>query len=174
MAKYRVTFEPDDKTVNVEQGTTITKAAASAEIIINSPCGGEGRCGKCKVIIKSQKRGKELPPPSEAEKDLLSDEELSKGYRLACQTLINEDMTVIVPDDSRVAESKILSEGTGQHVKLHPNISKAYLELSEQALDNQIADLTNLKKTLYETRDLRPETEDVGSGAEISGLSWLP
>jgi len=144
VAKYNVTFKPDSKTVAVEQGTTITKAAASAEIIIDSPCGGEGRCGKCKVIVSAQS----IQPPSEAEEKFLSDEELKEGYRLACQTPITCDMTVTVPEDSRVAESQILSAGKGQDVELHPNISKIYMKLTEQTLDNQIADLTNLKSAL--------------------------
>lgn len=144
MAKYNVTFQPDGKTVTVEQDSTITKAATSAGIIINSPCGGEGRCGKCKVIVSAQN----IEPPTEAEEKLLSDEELSAGYRLACQTNVMDGMTITVPEDSRVAESKILSEGVGQEVRLQPNISKIYLELSEQTLDNQIADLTNLERSL--------------------------
>ncbi len=152
MAEYSVTFEPDGKTITATQGATIRDAASAAGISINSPCGGEGRCGKCKVLVGDQN----VEPPTEAEADLLSEEELSKGYRLACQTLVTGDTTINVPEDSRIAESKILSEGKGQDVKLHPNISKIYVELSEQTLDNQIADLTNLKNAL---------------GPEMSGLT---
>ena len=95
MTKYSVKFEPDGKTVAVEPGSTITEAAASAEIVIDSPCGGEGRCGKCKVLVSAQN----IEPPTEAEGRLLSDEELSEGYRLACQTRVVDDMTVEVPQD---------------------------------------------------------------------------
>ena len=144
MATYKVTFEPDGKTVTAEQGITIAKAAAAAEISINSPCGGEGRCGKCKVVVNARN----IEPPTELEKKALPEDELNSGYRLACQTLVTNDMTVTVPEDSRIAESKILSEGMEQEVELHPNIVKTYLELSEQTLDNQIADLTNLEETL--------------------------
>jgi uncharacterized 2Fe-2S/4Fe-4S cluster protein (DUF4445 family) len=152
VATYSVKFEPDGRTVIVAEGATITDAAASAEIIIDSPCGGEGRCGKCRVIVSAEK----AEPPTETEKGFLSDKELSEGYRLACQMRVTGNMTVIVPEDSRVAESKILSEGTGQAVELHPNISKIYVELSEQTLDNQVADLTNLKNAL---------------GPEVSGIT---
>ena len=162
LATRNVTFEPDGKTVTVEQGITITEAAASAGIIINSPCGGEGRCGKCKVVINAQN-----PESStEVEKKLLSDDELSEGYRLACQTHVTDNVTVTVPEDSRVAESKILSKGAGQDVELHPNISKIYVELSEQTLDNQIADLTNLKNALG--------TEVSEITAELDVLRKLP
>lgn len=144
MVTYNVRFEPDGKTATAEQGVTIAKAAASAEISIDSPCGGEGRCGKCKVVVDAQN----IDPPTEPERKSLSEEELSSGYRLACQTLVTGNMTVTVPEDSRIAESKILSEGMEQEVKLHPNIIKTYVELSEQTLDNQIADLANLEEAL--------------------------
>ena len=144
MSIYNVIFEPDGKTVTAEHGITIAKAAASAEISINSPCGGEGRCGKCRVVVRAQS----IDPPNELEKKALSEEDLSAGYRLACQTLVTDDMTVTVPEDSRIAESKILSEGMEQEVELHPNVVKTYVELSEQTLENQVADLTNLGSAL--------------------------
>jgi len=162
LSKYKVTFLPDNKTVAVDEGTIITKAAVLADIHINSPCGGEGRCGKCKIIIKS-----ENPPDStDSEKEALSDDELKEGYRLACQTKVSRDITVEVPEDSRIAESKILSVGKGQKVILHSNISKVYLELKEQTLENQTADLTNLQKALpQEFSDLT---------ADISILRKIP
>ena len=80
MVTYDVTFEPDGKTVKVEKGLTITEAAAVAEISIDSPCGGEGRCGKCKVMVDARN----IEPPDEQEKKTLSEEDLGAGYRLAC------------------------------------------------------------------------------------------
>jgi uncharacterized 2Fe-2S/4Fe-4S cluster protein (DUF4445 family) len=107
-----------------------------------------------------------MEPYTEAEERLLSDDELSEGYRLACQTRVVDNMAVTVPEDSRVGESKILLEGAGQDVELHPNISKTYVELSEQTLDNQIADLTNLKSAL--------EPKLSGVTAELDVLRKLP
>jgi uncharacterized 2Fe-2S/4Fe-4S cluster protein (DUF4445 family) len=45
MGTYRITFMPDEKSVEVESGTTIMEAAEKADIHINSLCGGEGVCG---------------------------------------------------------------------------------------------------------------------------------
>ena len=162
MVTYSVAFEPDGIEATVEQGTTVAKAAASVGININSPCGGEGRCGKCRAIV----RARDIEPPNETEKRFLSDEDLSEGYRLACQTIVKDNMTITVPEDSRVAESKILSAGTGQAIELHPNVSKVYVELTEQALDNQIADLTNLKNALG------PEWSEIRVALEV--LRKLP
>lgn len=146
MVTYKVTFEPDGKTVTIEEGKIIAEAVAAGEINIHidAPCGGEGLCGKCKVIVDAQ----DLEPLTEAEEKFLSEEELDEGYRLACQLPVTCDMTVTIPEDLRLAESKILSDGMEQEVKLHPNIFKVYAELSEQTLDNQIADLTSLQVAL--------------------------
>ena len=45
------------------------------------PCGGLGKCGKCKIRVSG-----ELSAPTEAEKRLLGDQ-LNGGWRLACQTV---------------------------------------------------------------------------------------
>ena len=53
--KFKVTFEPDGKSVYVLPNTTIFEAAHEAGIIFKSECGGMGVCGKCKVnIMKGQ------------------------------------------------------------------------------------------------------------------------
>lgn len=144
MAKYTVKFKPDGKVATVEEGTIITNAADMAGITIDSPCGGKGTCGKCKVIVNAEK----ISPPNEAEEEFFSPDELKEGYRLACQTVVSCNMEVIVPDDSRIRAIKILSTGTGREVRLHPNISKIYVELQEQTLERQISDFTNIKEAI--------------------------
>jgi uncharacterized 2Fe-2S/4Fe-4S cluster protein (DUF4445 family) len=51
MKKFKVKFYPDNKVCEVEQGATVLSAAISAGIHINSACGGDGVCGRCKVIV---------------------------------------------------------------------------------------------------------------------------
>ncbi len=48
-----------------------------------TPCGGRGICGKCKVKAKGS-----LSKPSERELSLLSKDELKRGIRLACLTYV--------------------------------------------------------------------------------------
>ncbi|MEK7399639.1 MAG: 2Fe-2S iron-sulfur cluster-binding protein, partial [Candidatus Poribacteria bacterium] len=144
MSKYVVKFSPDNKTVNVEDGKTIAESADIVGIAIDSPCGGNGTCGKCKVIVSAGN----LEPPNEAEETFFTEDELKEGYKLACQTLVTCDMEVFVPEDSRIRAIKILSTGTGREVRLHPNISKVYVELSEQTLERQISDFANIKEVI--------------------------
>jgi uncharacterized 2Fe-2S/4Fe-4S cluster protein (DUF4445 family) len=144
LATYNVKFNPDAKTINAEEGITIAEASDLAGITMDSPCGGKGTCGKCKIIVTVG----EPQPPTDAEKDFFSEVELKEGYRLACQTLVTCDMDVTIPEDSRIRAIKILSAGTGQEIILHPNITKVYVELEEQTLERQIADFSNIKEAI--------------------------
>ena len=69
-------------------------------VFVCADCGGRGTCGKCRVKV-SDADG--LPAPSEAEKKLLSEQELSSGVRLACCLKVGE----ITSAEGRFAENGI-------------------------------------------------------------------
>ncbi|MEO0166357.1 MAG: ASKHA domain-containing protein [candidate division WOR-3 bacterium] len=49
-------------------------------IFIDAACGGRGRCGRCRVLIKGVSK-----PPDDIEKVLIPAPLIKKGYRLACR-----------------------------------------------------------------------------------------
>ena len=53
------------------------------------PCGGHGKCGKCRVTVAG-----DVTPPTEDEKKALTPAELAQGIRLACRTAALGDCTV--------------------------------------------------------------------------------
>ncbi len=55
---------------------------------LDSPCGGNGKCGKCRVRVSG-----ELSEPTEFEAKILGDM-LSEGWRLACQTYVLGEFSV--------------------------------------------------------------------------------
>jgi len=57
---YEVVFLPDKEKAMVEQRTTILEATALAGVYINSLCGGEGLCGKCKLKVRKGEVGTDL------------------------------------------------------------------------------------------------------------------
>jgi ferredoxin len=75
----RLTFKPYDLTVEVPDGENLLRAAVAAGVHINASCGGEGVCGKCRILLESG----EL---ESTRSGLLSDEEWDLGYRQACQS----------------------------------------------------------------------------------------
>jgi uncharacterized 2Fe-2S/4Fe-4S cluster protein (DUF4445 family) len=89
MKKYRVTFLPAHKSIEVSEGSTLAQAAQRAEIHVNNLCGGEGVCGECKVQVLKGAVKTDAGPSA-----FFSKEEMEKGFVLACQSKISEDLEV--------------------------------------------------------------------------------
>jgi len=146
--QFRITFQPSGRSVFVLPGTKIIEAAGRAGININTPCGGQGTCGKCRIQITSE--AKELP--CSPEKDVFSPEELQQGWRLACQTSAAGDVTVYIPDDSLIFTSqKILTESRGfGQIQTQPTVRKIYVELTEPTRIDNKPDLERLGEQIGE------------------------
>lgn len=86
MEKHKVHFKPQRKTVYVSPGTTLLSAAVDSNIKIRHTCGGQATCGTCRVLIEQGQDN--LSPIVKREIDLLGEERLQKGYRLACQSKV--------------------------------------------------------------------------------------
>ena len=80
---HSITVLPANQTVNAAGGDSLLSVLRSAGFIVDAPCGGDGRCGKCRVLLK----GKEV---------------------LACRTVVDRDMTVTLPE---IGDRQILTEG---------------------------------------------------------------
>lgn len=169
MKKYKVLFLPDRKEIEIEQGISILEGAKKAGAYINSYCGGEGICGKCKVQIT---KGHVKPDINAI--TFFTKEEIMKGYVLACQTSINEDLEVFIPPESRIEEEQILKEevikkrwlesspiqySEPDWMALHkrptdpaslfePLTQKIYLELQEPTADDNISDTARIVREL--------------------------
>lgn len=68
-------------TVNGKRESVATGLTLSEIVRGEKPCGGHGRCGKCKVKARGL-----LSKPTDSELRLLTSEELESGFRLACLT----------------------------------------------------------------------------------------
>jgi ferredoxin len=52
MPNHKIVFLPHKTKIAVPDGETIIHAAMEAGVHINASCGGEGVCGKCRVMIE--------------------------------------------------------------------------------------------------------------------------
>jgi len=139
-----VTFQPRGRAVYVLPGTTVLEAAARVGLTVETPCGGAGTCGKCRVRITAG-----APEPSAAGRDVLSADELADGWRLACQTAIVDEAVVTIPDSSLLgATHQILSESAGDDVDLMPAVRKVFVELDAPSLADDVPDLLRLEQTV--------------------------
>jgi len=139
----KITFQPEGRVVYVLPGTAMVEAAGEAGVVINSPCGGKGTCGKCRVEIA---RG--APEPTPADRKHLSLDDLERGVRLACQTRIEHEMVVTVPADSRFFEQRILRAAEGPRVEIEPAVRSVRLRLSPPSLEDNRADSDRLLEAL--------------------------
>jgi len=152
-----VVFEPEGRRVGVPFGSTIFYAAKEAGIGIRSECGGKGSCGKCKIIVKNSRAVSKV---TKAERKHLSKSEIKLGYRLACQTRILKDVTVIIPPESLLEHRKIQLLGLERKVELNPSVKKFHLLLSKPTLSNIKPDLERLIDSLpQQTPDLEIDYE---------------
>ncbi|MBE3097545.1 MAG: DUF4445 domain-containing protein [Planctomycetes bacterium] len=136
---HRVVFEPEGRMLFVPDGETLLDAARRAGLHLNAPCGGKGICSGCRVIIP-----RDPPPPTEACLRELSGEELRRHLRLACQVRVRRDMRVVIPEETRLGDQKILTDGVGRPVALAPNVRKVAVHLPPPSVEDQRSDSDRL------------------------------
>jgi uncharacterized 2Fe-2S/4Fe-4S cluster protein (DUF4445 family) len=135
-----VTFLPSYRKIEVPRGTTILDAAQRAGLNMNVVCGGQGKCGKCVVFIQSGKTEFDRQKYGR----FFTEAELAKGACLACETLVQGDLHVVVPEHTLIQEQKILVEGLGQAIDFRPSVKKYYVELQPPTLSDPSPDLSRL------------------------------
>lgn len=110
--RTHVLFQPKGKRVSVRKGESLLQAGLKNRIYIKSRCGGKGSCQACKVQILSDKPLISLPTSQEIK--MLGEENIAKGYRLACQTRIYGEMEVSIPEETWKTRVKHQLEETNE------------------------------------------------------------
>jgi len=90
MDNFRVTFQPSNVTVTVARGTRLLDAAVEGGVLIETPCGGQGRCGRCLVKVEQGAVGERDNPH-------LTVQQLKEGWVLSCTATVDSDVVVTVP-----------------------------------------------------------------------------
>ena len=169
MNRCRVTFQPGNRVTVVAEGTDLLAAAITAGLPIYSSCGGEGVCGRCRVRASgafTTEPGGQLPEAERAE-----------GFVLACRTVVQGDMAVEVPPESRVEREQILTEtaGNGRAVRMFseagavekdlpvggravfthsPLATKVFLDMPPPTLEDNVSDLDRLYREVRRNRPI--------------------
>jgi uncharacterized 2Fe-2S/4Fe-4S cluster protein (DUF4445 family) len=140
-ARVSLRFEPGATTVRVPPSVTVFAAASWNGVAIDSTCGGQGTCKKCKVRVAD---GCVSESPLDAR--AFSPAELADGWRLACKATATEDLVVDVPPLQ--TRPKAATAGVGRQVILHPALQKRYVELAEPSLSDQRTDLERIRDAI--------------------------
>lgn len=158
MPNCKVVFMPFESTVSVEAGTTLLEAVGKAHIAIDSVCGGEGICGRCKMIVKEGRVGGNVTT-------LLTREEIRRGVVLACQSRIESDLLVEIPEETR-AKEKISVDKYAQRFRADeaavsartfaksPLVTKTFLKLDPPTLDNNLSDCERIQFMIQNLTDI--------------------
>lgn len=143
--QIRVTFQPRGRSVSVLAGTKIVEAAARAGVVIETPCGGAGTCGKCRVRVTEN-----AAPPGAADKRAFSVQELDSGWRLACQYRLQRETVVFVPETSLFGGEHQIMAATEANAprEMLPAIRKVYTELAPPTLEDDAPDLLRLEHSV--------------------------
>jgi len=142
--KFKVEFLPSAKSSTVPEGTLLVDAAAKAGILLDTPCGGQGRCGRCLVKI-------EKGQVSDYESPYLSAEQLQQGWVLSCIAKVAGDLVIFVPtrreQDKVASESAVTRKAAITHLDwpLAPTVHQFFLPLPPPNLTDNAADFDRLK-----------------------------
>ena len=152
MTSHKIVFLPYETEITVSDGETIIHAAMEAGVHINASCGGEGVCGKCRVMIEE---GTVEGGVSEK----LNQQDRDKGYRLACQAAVKSDLVVRIPVESAMDASALRMHKTPRknaHIRemnfdelkekglFVPPVEKKFLQLPAPTLQDNLPDITRL------------------------------
>ena len=142
----KVYFKKHDVTTILSEGDTLLEAANRSEIGISAICGGKGLCAKCRVAVLDGEEN--LDQVSSIERISLSDDDLRRGYRLACCARMKREGTVVVdvPPESSVEHQRLLVAGVQTSVSLNPAVKKYVFHLTPATLQHIQSDAEILQR----------------------------
>jgi uncharacterized 2Fe-2S/4Fe-4S cluster protein (DUF4445 family) len=143
-----VVFNPGRVQVNVPAGSLVQEAARAAGIEIGMPCGGQGRCGRCAVIVESG-------PVRRRSTIRLSAADVQAGYALSCQTVVDGDVVVTVPPQEKI-ERRLTSDKSAAKVTLpfaydysrDQSVRAFYVRVDPPSYSDNTDDLARLTRAL--------------------------
>lgn len=113
-------------------------------IFLDAPCGGNKKCGKCKVIVSGQ-----ASPITKEETKLLTSQELDQGVRLACCTFPKGDVTLHLFSGHGV---EVQTQGLSAGYDLCPSVALVPLTVEKPSLENQSPDVQRLMSAWKESK----------------------
>ncbi len=136
--RVEITLLPEGRKILATKGETVLLTLRQGGIDVSGSCGGEGRCGECKV------RFAHPPPVCEGDRRLLRGEEIKQGWRLACLHCVKEPVSIYREERSGVFDAKAQMDAVLSDVVVDPRIEAHYLRLPPPQREDQDADLARL------------------------------
>ncbi len=156
-----VKFLPHERTLEVQAGESLIRAALQAGVHVNASCGGGGVCGKCRVLVEEGNVAEGLS-------DRLTPEDIERGYRLACLAKVSNDVTIRIPVESTIDASALNKQVTPRRTAtiteldfetlkeqglFLPPVVKEYIEIPPPDAQNNMPDVSRLIEGLRQDSD---------------------
>ncbi|MDQ7092043.1 ASKHA domain-containing protein [Desulfosporosinus sp. PR] len=142
MQEFTVIFQPGTIKIRAAAETTIMKAMNQAGLGTDFPCGGRGKCGKCRVKVLEG-----VSDPIATEQAHLTRQELEEGIRLACATKIYRDMVIEILSPGHL-QHNILINSAERPFYIQAHLKKLFIETSQPSLSEHKSDWQRLKEAL--------------------------
>jgi uncharacterized 2Fe-2S/4Fe-4S cluster protein (DUF4445 family) len=147
---HQVTLLPSEKRASVRTGSLLTEAVRAAGEELQQPCGGQGRCGRCAVIVEEgQVRRRSTIR--------LSAEDLASGYALACQSVVEGDVCLTIPEQEKVVRRLVTDRTAMRHSlpftyepRRHQSLRSVQLTLTPPSIEDSLDDLSRLQRAASE------------------------
>ncbi|MEN6438309.1 MAG: ASKHA domain-containing protein [Syntrophobacter sp.] len=163
----KVTFNPYGISIQVPEGETLLRAALDAGVHVNASCGGEGVCGKCRIILESGETDC-------IRSDFLTNEDYALGVRQACLCRVKSDVVVRIPPESLLDNRTLTRRRPGIGLRpasvdlgelkkaglYNPAFQKRFVKLTPPTATNNICDLSRLEDGLEKQHGLEKITLD--------------
>lgn len=139
-------------TVNGKPRLAVAGLTVSEIINNEKPCGGHGKCGKCKVFARGA-----LSAPTDDELRMLSPEEISEGMRLACLACALGDCEIVTLQTNR--RSMIVTDCSLPEFDIKPSFKKygVAIDIGTTTLASRLFDAEG--RTLGDIARLNPQGE---------------
>ena len=149
---FQVCFTPSGRQFKGEFGETLLQVAQDAGVAIRSLCGGYGQCHQCWIEVSEGEHSKfgvnckpeNVTGVTKLEKQLIIDNPTYKGKRLACQSCIQGDLVIDVPEESQEHKAYISKKNAKQNYSVASAISLIECTLEESTLDENPSASENL------------------------------
>ena len=166
--KYLVIFQPSGCRGYIQKGKTLKEASVALGVDLEGVCGEKAICGTCKVRIEEgnfEKYGikssrESLSPMGPTEKKFFNLRQQQEGYRLACQTHIQGNVVIFVPEESRMGKQVVRKAATNRPMRVNPAVRKYCVELPKATLSDNVGDWERLQAEMSKKFNLSNLTID--------------
>ncbi len=161
--EHLVVFQPSGRQAYVPEGKNLLDAARDMGVEIESICGGQQTCGKCKVVADYGEFPKygvvskpdHISPAGGDERHYWEKRRREPGeYRLSCAACVLGDLVIDVPEESQARKQIVRKSATVREIEIDPAIRKYFVKVKPAELGDDRGDWERLQASLWEIHQL--------------------